>query len=79
MNLVVYSQFVVSTVGGTAYHLIKQYEDDNNGYVSWKALCECYYEDNVKNEKSDYLRSKLEIYHLTSMSNTSQYINNFLT
>ena len=39
MNRVVYSQWEVATVGGTAHHLIKKYEDDKNGYGAWNALC----------------------------------------
>ena len=34
MNRVVYSQLSVTTIGGTSYHIIKQYEDDKNGYGS---------------------------------------------
>ena len=30
MNLVVYSHLSVATVGGTAHHLVKQHEDNNN-------------------------------------------------
>ena len=33
----------------------------------------------MKNEAADYLRSKLEIYRLTSAYNSAQYINNSLT
>ena len=79
MNRVVYSQLEVTTVGETAYHLIKQYEEDKNGYGEWNTFCEWYDGDALNNEASDYLRSKLESYHLTSTSNAAQYINNFLT
>ena len=48
MNRVVYSQFEVGTVGGTSHQLIKQYEEDKNGYGAWNALCEWYDGDDVK-------------------------------
>ena len=41
--------------------------------------CEWYDVDALKNKTADYLRSKLEIYYLTSTPNASQYINNVLT
>ena len=50
MNCVVYSQLSVATVGGTAYHLIKKHEDDENGYVAWNALCEWYDGNSVKSK-----------------------------
>ena len=49
MNWVVYSQLIVATIGGTAHHLIKQYEDNKNGYGSRNALCEWYDGNSVKN------------------------------
>ena len=56
MNRVVYSQLEVTTVGETAYHLIKQYEEDKNGYGEWNTFCEWYDGDALNNEASDYLR-----------------------
>ena len=79
MNRVVYSQLAVATVGGTANHPMKQYEVDENGYRTWNTLCEWYDGDAVKNKTSYSLRSKLESYHLTLVSNAEQHINNFLT
>ena len=79
MNGVVYSKLAVVTVGGTANHLIKKYEDYNNGCGSWNSLCEWYDGDAVNNKTTDSLRYKLERYLLTSDSNTAQYTNNFLT
>ena len=61
MNQVVYSQIAVTTVVGTAHHLIKQHEDDKNGYGSWNDLCEWYDGYAVKNKTADNLRFKLEI------------------
>ena len=75
----IYSQLTLATVEITSHHLIKQYEDDKNGYVAWNALCEWYDDSSVKNETEYYLRSKLEIYRLTLASNPEEYINNFLT
>ena len=55
MNLVVYSQFSIATVIGTVHHLIKQYEDDNNGYRAWNAYCERYDWDSVIIKKQTIL------------------------
>ena len=61
MNKVIYSQLELAIAGVTSHQLIKQYEDDKNGYGAWNVLCEWYDEDYVKNKTEDYLRSKLEI------------------
>ena len=79
MNQVIFSQLSVATVGVSSHHLTKQYENDNNGYGGWNALCEWYNADYLKNETEDYLRIKMEIYLLTSYSNTKKDVNNFLT
>ena len=79
MNQVVYSLSAVWTVEETAHDLNKIYKNNNNGYGSWNNFCEWYNEDSLKNKTEDSLRSKLEIYHLTSVSNAAQYINNSLT
>ena len=68
-NQLVYPQLEVTTVGGTAYYLIKKHKYDNNRYGAWNALYKWYYGDAVNNETSDSLRSKLESYCLTSVSN----------
>ena len=49
----------VETVGGTTHHLVKQHEDDNNGYAAWKYLCEFYDEYAVSNKEYYSLVSKL--------------------
>ena len=59
MNRVIYSQLEVETVGGTAHHLIKQHEDDMNGYGAWNTLCECYDRDAMKNKTADCFRTNL--------------------
>ena len=80
MNRVVYYKLLVATVVGTAaYNMVKQHEDYNNGYVAWRFFCEWYDGGDVKNEAADYLRSNLEIYHLTLASDESKYINNVLS
>ena len=65
MNRVVYSKLAVETVRGTAHHLIKKYEDDNNGYGACNALCEWYDGYDVKKKTEDSLRYKLESYRIT--------------
>ena len=66
-------------MGGTAYHLIKQHNDNNNVYEAWIAFREWYDGNDVNNEISYLLRPKLKSYGITSESNAAQYINNFLT
>ena len=51
MNCVVYSQLSVAAVGGTAHQLVKEYENNKNGYTAWNTLCEWYNGDAVNNEK----------------------------
>ena len=75
----VYYHLAVATVRGNAQHVIKQHEDDKNGYGAWNALFEWYDGNAVKKKTAYYLRSELESYCLTSASNAAQYINDFLT
>ena len=72
MNCVVYSQLEVAIIGGTAYHLIKQHNDNNNEYEAWNDLCDWYDGDEVNNEISYFLRPKLESYGITLVSNAAQ-------
>eukprot|EP00957_Ditylum_brightwellii_P051408 3898105-Ditylum_brightwellii.AAC.1 len=37
-NAIVYSQLTVATSGGTAYHLIKVFEREQDGNAAWKNL-----------------------------------------
>ena len=64
----VYSKLAVANVGGTAHPLIKQYEDDNNGYRECKDFCEWYDGNCVRKETVYPLRYDLEFYHLTLAS-----------
>ena len=56
MSCVVYSQLSVAAVGGTVHQLVKEYENDKNGYTAWNTLCEWYNGDAVNNEKVESLR-----------------------
>ena len=78
-NHIVYPQLAMKTVGGTAHHLVKRFEDTKDGNAAWESMCEWYGRDVIKNETKKSLRSKLESYHLTLSSNTENDINNFLT
>src|SRR5687767_14688062 len=35
MNRVVYSQLAVATVDGTAYHLVRRFEEEKDGFGAW--------------------------------------------
>ena len=59
INRLVYSLLAAATVGGTEHNLVKQHEDDNNGYAAWKYLCEFYDEYAVSNKEYYSLVSKL--------------------
>lgn len=79
MNRIVYSQLSVATSGGTAYHLVKQFESEKDGHAAWSALCEWYDGDTMKAETADTIRNKLGSYHMHNGDSASYYINNFLT
>eukprot|EP00957_Ditylum_brightwellii_P142145 10829916-Ditylum_brightwellii.AAC.1 len=63
-NIVVYSQLSVATSGGTAYHLIKQFHDENNGPAVWQALIKLYDGDVLKAETADAVKKRIENYQL---------------
>ena len=79
MNSIVYSQLAAATVDGNAHHLVKEYEDGQDGYAAWQNLCDWYDGDVVKHETADELRSKLESLKLDTTTAATQYINKFLT
>lgn len=78
MNRVVYSQLAVATVDGTAYHLVRNFEDEKDGHEAWMALCEWFDGDQIRNETSESLRSKLDSLKLHNGTTASQYVNKFL-
>ena len=79
MNKIVFSQLAVATVDGTAFHIVRQFNDEKDGYKAWKALIEWYEGDVVKNETAEELRQKLESLNLHSNVTASHYVNRFLT
>ena len=62
MNRIIYSQLSVAISGGTAYHLVKQFESEKEGYATWNALCEWYDGDTMKAETTDTISNKLGSY-----------------
>lgn len=78
MNRVVYSQLAVATVEGTAYHLVKQFDEQKDGNAAWTAMCAWYDGDQIRNETSETLRAKLEDLKLHSGTTASQFVNKFL-
>eukprot|EP00957_Ditylum_brightwellii_P114740 8749425-Ditylum_brightwellii.AAC.1 len=71
MSRIVYSQLLVATSEGTAYHLVKQFEKEKEGNKSWNALLEWYNGDVMKSEAAEALRSWLEGYRLRNTGNAS--------
>ena len=49
-NKIVYSQLVVATVDGTAYHLVKKHDRNKDGHKAWKYLCQWYDGEEVRTE-----------------------------
>eukprot|EP00957_Ditylum_brightwellii_P196770 14991593-Ditylum_brightwellii.AAC.1 len=78
-NRVVFSQLSVASSGGTAYHLVKQHDEDKDGYAAWHSLIKWFDSDILKAETADTIMTRLESYKLGNGMTTSQYINNFLT
>ena len=78
MNRVVYSQLAVATVDGTAYHLVRQFEELKDGHEAWNALCGWFDGDQIRNETLESLRSKLDSLKLHNGTTASQYVNKFL-
>eukprot|EP00957_Ditylum_brightwellii_P098198 7481795-Ditylum_brightwellii.AAC.1 len=79
MNCIVYSQLSVVTSGGTAHHILKQFENEKDGHAAWNALCERYDGDTMKAETADTIRERLNGYKMNNRDRASHYINNFLT
>jgi hypothetical protein len=78
MNRVVFAQLFVATVDGTAHHLVKQHEKEKDGNAAWKALCEWYDGDVIKNETSETIRSRIEGLKLHTGITASDYVNKYL-
>ena len=55
INKVVFSQLLLATVEGTAYHLVHCHEDDGNGHGAWQSLKDWYDGDAVKYETVEQL------------------------
>eukprot|EP00957_Ditylum_brightwellii_P026188 1981032-Ditylum_brightwellii.AAC.1 len=66
MSHIVYLQLSISTSGGTAYHIVKQFENDKDGHAAWHALCEWYNGDAMKTETADTIREKLGSYRMNN-------------
>eukprot|EP00957_Ditylum_brightwellii_P060202 4572993-Ditylum_brightwellii.AAC.1 len=57
MSCIVYSQLSVATLGGTVYHLVKQFEKEKEGNNAWNKLLEWYDGNVMKSETAEALRS----------------------
>lgn len=77
-NKIVYSQLSVATVDGTAYHLVRNFDDTKDGHAAWKALCEWYDGEEIRTEAAENARSKLEALALHEGGNASDFVNKFL-
>ena len=76
-NKIVYSQLSVATVDGTAYHLVRNFDDTKDGHAAWKALCEWYDGKEIRTEAAENARSKLEALTLHEGGNASDFVNKF--
>eukprot|EP00957_Ditylum_brightwellii_P104755 7984316-Ditylum_brightwellii.AAC.1 len=50
--------------GGTAYHLVKQNDEDKDDHAAWNSLIEWFDGDVLKAETADTVRARLESYKL---------------
>ena len=73
----IFSLLANATVDGTAYHLVKDHEDDKSGHEAWASLCEWFDGEEIREETADDLRSKINNLKLDSGTSASVYINNF--
>ena len=55
-NRVVFSQLLLATVEGTAYHLVHKHKEDANGHTAWQFLKKWYDGDAMKYETVEQLR-----------------------
>eukprot|EP00957_Ditylum_brightwellii_P189734 14442947-Ditylum_brightwellii.AAC.1 len=63
-NRLVFSQLSVSTSGGTVYHLVKQHDEDKDGYTAWQSLIKWFDGDVLEAKTADTARARLESYKL---------------
>eukprot|EP00957_Ditylum_brightwellii_P202123 15328702-Ditylum_brightwellii.AAC.1 len=49
-NREIFSQLSVATSGGTAYHLVKQHDENKDRYAAWHLLIELFDGDVLKAE-----------------------------
>ena len=78
MNKIVYSQLSVTTVDGTAHHIVMEHLESKDGHKAWKDLVQWYKGDSVKNETTEELQEKMENLIFHSGITASHYINKFL-
>jgi hypothetical protein len=78
MNTIVYSQLAVATVDGSAHHLVKQHEDERDGYKAWNSLLEWFDGDNIRNETADMIRARLQALTLHPGMTASDYVNKYM-
>eukprot|EP00957_Ditylum_brightwellii_P028048 2117692-Ditylum_brightwellii.AAC.1 len=73
-----YLQLLVATSGGTAFHLVKQFETEKYGYAAWGVFVHWYNRSIMKSEMADVICTKLENYRFGNSNSASQYIDSFL-
>ena len=65
-------------VDGTTYHIAQKYKEKKDGNAAWVALCEWFNGDQIRNETSEGLWSKLDTLKLHNGLTAVQYVNKFL-
>ena len=78
LNKIVFSQLLLVTVKGTAYHLVHRHEDKGNGHGAWESLKEWYDGNAVKYKMVEELCHHFENLHLHPGGEASDYIFKFL-
>eukprot|EP00957_Ditylum_brightwellii_P001946 149901-Ditylum_brightwellii.AAC.1 len=57
-NKMVFSQLSVATSGGKAYHLMKQHDENKDGYAAWYTLIKWFDSDILKVKAADTVRER---------------------
>ena len=78
-NRALFTHLMVATTDGTASHLVREFENMDDGHGAWKKLTAWFDGDNMKFEQSNKYRNLLSNLQLRPGVGTQIYINRFMT
>ena len=76
---IVHSQLSISTINGSAHHLVRKFETEKDGYSASQDMVNWYTGENMETDISNEKRDILEGLKFHSNITSSHYINKFLT